>query len=391
MISKLSLSMSFAVTLAGVVTSSVLLFGCQEKTVSAAQDANVVRPGGPKLVKFDPKALERLGIKVELAGSQTGTLDLEVPGSLEYNLDKYAEVGTMVDGRVSAINVKPGDRVKKGQVLATIVVPSIAVAQAEYLSAEAASRIAKDNETRETALLEKQLTTAREAEVAKGEALKTDAELGAAKAKLEALGVPRPRGGSHITGAGSLQLIAPLDGVVVRRDAILGRFLQAKETAFVIADPHDLRAALNVYEADLPYFHIGAEAEISIDAMPGKSVKGKIVLVEPQVGKASRSARAYIDLPNADGTLRPGMFVRASIRLPEDAGAGRMLVPAPAVQPVGDDDVVFVETQPGIFEVRKVVVTRRTTQVAEVRDGITRGERIVVEGAFVLRGEVTKQ
>jgi cobalt-zinc-cadmium efflux system membrane fusion protein len=281
--------------------------------------------------------------------------------------------------------------VKKGQVLATIDVPSIAVAQADYLSAEAASRIAKNNEARESTLLEKQLTTAREAEVAKGEALKTDAELGAAKAKLEALGVARPQAGSVITGAGSLNLVAPLDGVVVRRDAILGRFLSAKETAFVIADPHDLRASLNVYEADLPYFQIGQEAEIHIDAMPGKSVKGKIVLVEPQVGKASRAARAYIDLPNSDGTLRPGMFVRASVRLPENAGAGRLLVPAPSVQPVGDDDVVFVETQPGIFEVRKVVVARRTTQVAELREGVTRGERIVVEGAFVLRGEVTKQ
>lgn len=181
---------------------AVSSFGCSEKPVSAAQDAGLARLDGPKLVKFDPKALERLGIKVEQAGSRSGTLDLEVPGSLEYNLDKYAEVGTMVDGRITAINVKPGDRVKKGQILATIVVPSIALAQAEYLSAEAAARIAKDNETRETSLLEKQLTTAREAEVAKGEALKTDADLGAAKAKLEALGVARPKAGSVITGAG---------------------------------------------------------------------------------------------------------------------------------------------------------------------------------------------
>lgn len=383
MISKLTTFLALAL--------AMQLTGCTEKRVSAAQDATATRPGGPKLVKFDPKALDRLGIKVELAGSQTGTLDLEVPGSLEYNLDKYAEVGTMVDGRVTAIHFKPGDRVKKGQVLATIVVPSIAVAQAEYLSAEAASRIAKDNEARETTLLEKQLTTAREAEVAKGESLKTEAQLGAAQAKLQALGVARPQAGASISGAGSLNLVAPLDGVVVRRDAILGRFLSAKETGFVIADPHDLRASLNVYEADLPYFQIGQEAEIHIDAIPGKSVKGKIVLVEPQVGKASRAARAYIDLPSADGTLRPGMFIRASVRLPEDAGTGRLLVPAPAVQPVGEDDVVFVETQPGIFEVRKVIVTRRTTQVAEVREGITRGERIVVEGAFVLRGEVTKQ
>lgn len=374
-----------------LVVLTPLLGGCPEKHVSAAQDGASSAPRGPKTVKFDPKALERLGIKVEVSGSQTGALDLEVPGSLEYNLDKYAEVGTIVDGRVTAINVKPGDKVKKGQVLATIVVPSIAAAQAEYLSAEAAAKIAKENEAREQALLEKQLTTAREAELAKGEALKTEAEFGAAKAKLQALGVGRPTGGgAGLTGAGTLLLNAPLDGVVVRRDAVLGRFLQAKETAFVIADPQDLRASLNVYEADLPYFRIGQEAEISIDALPGKTVKGKIVLVEPQVGKQSRSARAFIDIPN-EGDLRPGMFVRASLRLPEEAGAGRLLVPAPAVQPLGDDDVVFVEIQPGVFEVRKVTVQRRTTQVAEIRDGVTRGERIVVEGAFVLRGEVTKQ
>lgn len=381
-----------SLALLALIVSAPLLGGCPEKHVSAAQDSSTTAPRGPKTVKFDPKALERLGIKIEQAGSQTGALDLEVPGSLEYNLDKYAEVGTLVDGRVTAINVKPGDKVKKGQMLATIVVPSIAAAQAEFLSAEAAAKIAKENEAREQALLDKQLTTAREAELAKGEALKTEAELGAAKAKLQALGVGRPTGGgASITGAGTLVLQAPLDGVVVRRDAVLGRFLQAKETAFVIADPADLRASLNVYEADLPYFRIGQDAEISFDAMPGTTVKGKIVLVEPQVGKQSRSARAYIDVPNGNNTLRPGMFIRASLKLPDEAVQGRLLLPAPAVQPIGDDDVVFVEIQPGVFEVRKVNVARRTTQVAEIRDGVTRGERIAVEGAFVLRGEVTKQ
>lgn len=358
-----------------------------------AQDgAPAAKADGPKTVKFDPKSLERLGIKVEECGSKTGALDLEVPGSLEYNLDKYAEVGTLVDGRLTSVTVKPGDQVKKGQVLATLVVPSIANAQAEYLSAEAAAKSAKDNEARELALLDKGLTTAREAEVAKAEAAKTAAELSASKARLQALGVAQPGAGTNITGAGRLTLTAPLDGVVVRRDAVLGRFLQAKETAFVIADPHDLRASLNVYEADLPYFQIGQEADILIDAMPGKVWKGKIVLVEPQIGKQSRSARAFINVPNPDGTLKPGLFVRASIKLPEDLAAGKLLIPAPAVQPIGDDRVVFVEQgQPGQYEVRKVKVIRTTTQVAEIAEGLTKGEKCVVEGAFVLRGEVTKQ
>ena len=111
--------------------------GCKEKTVEASQEPTT--SAGPKTVKFDPKALGRLGIKVEAAGSTTGELDLAVPGSLEYNLDKYAEVGSLVDGRVTQMSVKVGDAVKKGQLLATIVVPSIASAQADYISAEAAA------------------------------------------------------------------------------------------------------------------------------------------------------------------------------------------------------------------------------------------------------------
>jgi membrane fusion protein, heavy metal efflux system len=367
------------------------LTGCPGEKAVHAQDSAPAKVEGPKIVKFDPKSLERLGIKVEAAGSSTGSLDLEVPGSLEYNLDKYAEVGTIVDGRLTSITVKPGDQVKKGQLLATLVVPSIATAQAEFLSSEAAARSAKSNSDREQGLLDKGLTTAREAETAKAEASRTDAEFSASKAKLQALGVGQPTQGTNISGAGMLPLTAPIDGVVVRRDAILGRFLQAKETAFVIADPKDLRASLNVFEADLPYFQVGQEAEIVVDALPGKSFKGKIVLVEPQVGKQSRSARAFIDVPNHENVLKPGLFIRASIRLPEMATQGRLLIPAPAVQPLGDDKVVFVEKEPGTFEIRKVQLSRKTTEVAEIREGLTKGEKIVVEGTFVLRGEVTKQ
>ncbi len=360
--------------------------GCKEKAMAAEPAAAT----GPKTVKFDPKALERLGVKVDVAGAKTAQNDLDVAGSLEYDLDRYAEVGTVLDGRVATLSVKVGDPVKKGQVLATLVVPSIAAAQAEFVSAEAVARISKENASREEALLQRELTTAREAEVARGEATKSQAELAAATAKLQALGVNKPVGSGTITGAGTLTLVAPIGGVVVRREAVLGHFLQPQETAFVIADPHSLRASLNVYEQDLAYFKIGTETTITFDALPGKVVKGHVLVVEPQVGKSSRSARALIEVPNLDGSLRPGLFVRASIPLPQEAGA-RLLVPSGAVQPLAEDDVVFVEREPGLFEVRKVEIARRTPQVAEIHAGLTRGERIAVEGGFVLRGEVTKQ
>jgi len=372
--------------LTAAVSVGLLTSGCKDK-VPSAEPPPVT---GPKTVKFDPKALERLGVKVEEAGAKSAENDIEVAGSLEYNLDRYAEVGSLLDGRVSTIAVKVGDSVKKGQLLATVVVPSIAAAQAEFVSAEASARIAKENAAREEALLQRELTTAREAEVARGEAVKTQAELAAATAKLQAFGVSKPSGSGTITGAGTLTLAAPLEGVVVRRDAVLGKFLQPQETAFVIADPHSLRASLNVYEHDLAYFKVGSETTITFDALPGRVVKGHVLIVEPQVGKTSRSARALIEVPNADGSLRPGLFVRASIPLPQEVG-NALLVPSGAVQPLADDDVVFVEREAGLFEVRKVEIARRTPQVVTIHAGLAKGERIVVAGGFVLRGEVTKQ
>ncbi|MBK8214267.1 MAG: efflux RND transporter periplasmic adaptor subunit [Myxococcales bacterium] len=382
--SSLSSSLALAWTMAAAVVLPTA--GCKEKA-SAAEPAP---PTGPKTVKFDPKALARLGVKVDVAGAKTAENDIEVAGSLEYNLERYAEVGVILDGRVSSIHVKVGDAVKRGQLLATVVVPSIAAAQADFVSAEAAARIAKENSAREEALLQRELTTAREAEVARGEAIKTQAELAAATAKLQAFGVARPSGTGTISGAGTLTLASPIEGVVVRREAVLGKFLQPQETAFVIADPHSLRASLNVYEQDLGYFKIGSETTITFDALPGKVVKGTVLVVEPQVGKSSRTARALIEVPNHDGALRPGLFVRASIPLPQEAGE-HLLVPASAVQPLADDDVVFVERSEGVFEVRRVEVARRTPQVVTLRAGVSKGERIVVAGGFVLRGEVTKQ
>ena len=377
-------ALSLSVALAGLSVS------CSKKVHADTPQAEG-SARGVRTVKFDPKALERLGVKVDAAGSSATDYEFNVAGSLEYNREKYAEIGTIADGRVSSLRVHEGDLVKKGDVLGVMMIPAIAGAQAEYLAAQAAAQISRDNEAREKALLAKDLTTAREAELARSEAVRAQAELQASEAKLLALGAGKPQGHAAIPSAGTISLVAPIDGVVVRRDAVLGRYVQAKETVFVVADPTDLRAAINVYESDLPYFRLGAEVELTVDAQPGKVHKGKILRIDADVNPSTRTVRALIEVPNADRMLRPGEFVRATVKLPESAHSNQLLVPAAAVQPLGDDDVVFVEKEPGKYEVRTVRVARRTAQVVEISEGLSHGERIVVDGAFVLRGEVAKQ
>ena len=186
-------------------------------------------------------------------------------------------------------------------------------------------------------------------------------------------------------------MLSPLDGVVVRREAVLGAFLEPNKTAFAVADLSELCANLEIHESDLNYVHVGAKVAITVDAFPDHRFDGTVKLVDPQLGKASRSVRARVIVPNPDQQLRPGMFVRAAIDLPTETNTGRLLIAASAVQPLGDDDVVFVERSEGKYQIRPIKVGRRTADVVEVADGLSQGEPIVVEGGFFLRGEVTRQ
>jgi cobalt-zinc-cadmium efflux system membrane fusion protein len=372
--------------------SSFLLFltpaGCASS--EAAPAPTPIREPGVRTLKLDVAMLARLGVTSAVAGVDGDAERIEIPGTLEYIVDQYAEVGTLVEGRVTKVSVNVGDRVKKGQPLATVLVPAIVAAQAEALSAHAAHRVALEHAKREASLLERQLTTAREEEVARGEAARAEADLAAAESTLKLLGSPSPATAEGIQPNGAVVLTAPLAGVVVRRDVVLGAFVQPNETAFVVANPAKLWAVLDVYESDLAFVKEGADVDLLIDAHPGKKFEGRVAMLEPEVAKATRALRARIVVDNGEGLLRQGFFVRARVPV-ADPLMGGLVVPTAAVQPIGERDVVFVEQAPGRYEVRSVSVGRRSPHVAEITDGLARGERIVTHGAFVLRGEVTRQ
>lgn len=364
--------------------AALALAGCGTKANATPQEP-AKDPNAPRHVSVDHETTKRLGIKTAKAGSEGAEATITVPGSIEYDLLHYAEVGPRLDGRIVTIKVKLGDHVKKGDQLAELSVPSLAEAQAAYLTSNAALNAAKKNYDREKGLLEKNLTTAREAEVASAELDRAKAESAAAKARLEALGVA---GGGV---GGQIKLIAPIDGTVVQRHAVLGAFVSMQANAFIIADTSKLVATLDVHEADLPYLQLGSEVVFHADGLPGRTFKGKLTYVDPIVNKATRLVRTRMQVANDDGTLRPNMFVRASIALPATAATGMVALPPQAVQPLGNDDVVFIEREPGKFEIRKVVIARRTSEVIEIKEGVSKGDTIVVEGAFLLRGEAAKQ
>ncbi len=367
----------------------VVAAGCGGGTeASRPMDAGPGR--GPRVVRINPQTAQKLGVRVEAAGSQAGEHRLRLPGSLDFDIERVARVGSVLEGRVVSVISKVGDKVKKGQRMATLMAPAVATAQAEYLASRAEVAFAADKVAREEALATRELTTAQELARARSEKAKADAHTSAAEARLRALRVALPDGKQSLAESGLVAMVAPLDGVVVERSVLLGQYILPDDTAFVVADLSTLWANVDLFEADVPYLRVGTEVELTVDPLPGTVFKGQLSAIEPRLSKSSRSVRARVSVPNPDGVLRPGYFVRASIAIKN--GSEDILVPAGAVQPL-DQDVVFVlrDAQAGVYEVRPVLVARRTAEMAEISEGLARGESIVVQGAFLLRGEVTRQ
>ena len=133
----------------------------------------------------------------------------------------------------------------------------------------------------------------------------------------------------------------------------------------------------------------GSPAEITLAALPGQKLRGEVDWVGREVDAHSRTVPIRIVLPNAGGQLKPGMFATAWVTTGGE-GERVVAVPTAALQRMDDQWVVFLPRGEGRFEVRPVERGRDLGNEVAVLSGLKPGERVVVEGAFILRAEAEK-
>jgi len=182
-------------------------------------------------------------------------------------------------------------------------------------------------------------------------------------------------------------LKAPIPGTVIDRQISLGEYASEQKPAFVVADLSTIWVDLYVYRQDLKRIRIGDE--VSIDPDDGGEVKtGTIAYIAPVGSTETQTALARVILPNADGSLRPGLFVTARLLLSKRDVA--VAVRAGAIQTVENRTVVFVREPGDRIEARPVQVGEVDQDHAEIKAGLSAGERYVAEGSFVVKAEMGK-
>lgn len=339
----------------------------------------------PKRAKLTKQVIDAAKIQTAPATKQTLAPTLALPGEVAADPDRSARVASPVAGRLSDVRFKEGSAVKKGDILAVLRIPEIGKVRAAYSATTAKAAAAKANADRLEGLAEKGMAAKQEAVAARAEADALDAEAKALGEQLGALGM-----GSG--GAGSeLVLRAPVAGVVVTRDAIVGQPVTTEQTIASIADLSEVWFLARVFEKDLGRLDVGATSEVGLNAYPNETFGGKVEYVGKQIDPVARTLTARIRLQNKADMLRIGLFGTARVVAKgEKTGEPVLVVPRSALIEVAGKTVVFVRVAPEEFELHEVVIGEAAAGNVRVLSGLREGEQIVTQGAFTIKSVILR-
>lgn len=347
------------------------------------EHAHVEARSADARLRVDKSMLRDLRITTSAAELRPAGDTVTALGELQVDEERYAEVGAPIAARVSRVLAGVGDAVAQGQLLVELESPEVGRARAAALAARAEADLLRRVAGRREQLARDRIVAQRELDSAQAELSAAEAQLQAAEQQLAALGGAR----GHGTQFG---LVSPLAGTVIERNVLRGRRVSGEETLFVVGDLTRLWLVAHAFERDALRIHSGGIARASFPALPGQEFTGPVTRIGSRVDPSSRTIDIRIELDNTAGLLRPGMSATAHI--PVGAASDRVVtVPVAAVQRLPEGWCVFLPTQEdGVFERRAVGRGRDLGGEVEILQGVRQGERVVVDGAFLLKAEADK-
>jgi Cu(I)/Ag(I) efflux system membrane fusion protein len=392
----------------------------------AKGEAQKLPEGVTARVQFSPLRIAQGGIRTSAVEWKPLERGIESAGFVEYDERKLARITARFPGRVESLAVDfTGTTVEKGKPLARIYSPEVFAAEESLRTASKGLRDAKaapKPDAKSVELAETLRSAARSRLSLWG---LTDEQLDEIE-KADAT-------------ASTIDVLAPISGVVTKKAVVVGDYVAEGAALFDVADLSDVWVKARVFEADLGVVAVGQKVTATSTAFAGETFEGTVAFVDPFLDKATRTAALRIDVPNPAGRLRPGMFVNATVRVrladvepfksmsrpsgdakprvvytcpmhpdvvqdvpgdcpkcgmhlekkdvPAVGSSDVLAVPETAVVDTGKRKVVYVESAPGVFDAREVVLGPRAGVFFPVVKGLDAGMRVATAGSFLIDAE----
>jgi cobalt-zinc-cadmium efflux system membrane fusion protein len=356
------------------------------------------------IVQIPSEDQSRAGIQVNYVTVEQVPRSLSVAGQVGMDEQHTSHLGTIADGRITAVNVLPGAHVRRGQVLGALhshmvheTVGALVQAYAEADRQRGAVAFAQQSQDRYHHLHSIQASSLEESQRSDQQVLEADKMLVDAQATVhmerehlsELLQVsPESLNPGNLYDRELIPILSPIDGVVVARNISVGQVVAAGFNAFDISNLSTVWVTAAVNQQDLSLIHQGAAAQITTSGYPDQTFAGRVGQVGDMLNADTRTVPVRVVVPNPERKLRPGMFTSASIAEPSTRDA--IFVPEDALQDVNGMKVVFVQTDAQTFRARTVTLGVQSRGQAEIVEGLSPGDRVVVNGAFMVKSEMLK-
>lgn len=339
----LSMRVSHPSCAAVFATLLVLCGGCAERAADGArQQGQAAGPGAAQTVVTAVATTRPLGVQIEAVGTAAA--------------NESVKITSKTTNTVTAIRFDEGERVQRGAVLVELNAAEI---RAEVAAAEAAVLESQNQFNRSRSLATQQALSASQLDTVEATLKANRARLAAARARLD-----------------DTVIRAGFAGHTGFRNVSVGALITPGTVITTLDDTSRIKLNFSVPEANLFVLERGLPVTATTVGLPGRSFNGEITLVDTRVDPVSRSIQVRAELPNADGLLRPGMFMTVSL---DGRVAPALLVPEAAIVPEQGHGYVFV-VRDGLVERHEVRTGRRRPGEVEIVSGLETGARVVVEG-----------
>ncbi len=302
---------------------------------------------------------QRLPVQVYVV--QPTNLSDQVAATGSVLADESVVIKSELSGKITSLNIKEGQPVRKGQLLFSINADE---AQAAIRKQEYNIKLYRDQERRQRTLLDKEYISAQEYEQANNQLLTAQSDLQALRATLS-----------------KAYVRAPFDGVLGLTTATVGTYVSPGAEITTLSRVRPVKIDFAVPGRFASNVRVGDVVSVT-DESTNKQYEAKVYALDPQIDPVSRTQPVRARYANTKNELRPGAFVRVNLRLGESADA--LQVPTEAVIPEANGYSVYT-IQSGKMVPKKVKIGIRSEKVIQITDGLAVGDSVIRTGILQVK------
>ncbi len=312
-------------------------------------------------VQMTANAMKLANIQTMIVGSKQANKELRLNGKIQIDERNLYTQSSHIPGRIETLKINfTGEKVYRGQTLATVYSPQLVTAQEELLQAYSMK-------TTQPELFE------------------------AAKQKLNNWKIGENTINKIISNGKPIQqfpITVDVLGIITAKKVELGDYVDRGMPIYEIADLSRLWVLFDVYESDMPWVNVGDEVSYTVKSLPGKTFKGVISFIDPLINAQTRVASARVEVKNSDDKLKPEMFVTGIIKNNISKTASKdIIVPKSAVMWTGERSIVYIKSNGKNnvnFTLRNVTLGPSLGDAYVINKGLKDGDEIVVKGTFTV-------